>query len=181
MFTHIIRLLQSLSMCSFIAELRTRSPQPRGQARRKKPHFFITGSRCSCRYLSSPTHWQPTSWCWQRTLRLFTCRCRCLFKRASTSEDVLFATLGTFCNASRKKTPTTRVAEMMSTVCQVGLCEYIGTDGTEVIRRWLAKELKANSNLRLHSTSIIKEAWLDCTTHILGCATGSPNFGNCYC
>ena len=47
----------------------------------------ITGSRCSCRYLSSPTHWQPTSWCWQRTLRLFTCRCRCLFKRASVRKS----------------------------------------------------------------------------------------------
>ena len=33
--------------------------------------------------------WHPTSWCWQRTLRLFTCRCRCLFKRASMRASCL--------------------------------------------------------------------------------------------
>ena len=48
-------------------------------------------------------------------------------------EGVLFSTLGTFLFATGEKTTTTRVAEMVTAECQVGLCERIYTDGTEKV------------------------------------------------
>ena len=70
-------------MCFFISPFRQYSPQPKGHS--LITHSPFSGSRWSWRFLTSPTHSQPFSWWWQRTLMLLTCRWRCLLSLALLS------------------------------------------------------------------------------------------------
>ena len=65
-------------------------------------------------------------------------------------EDIEFTTHRASCFTTREKVLATSVAAMMTAVCQVRLCEWIKTDGTEVVRYWLAKKL----DILLHSVRL---------------------------